>query len=146
MKKSKIKNIESIKPHTNDYGTTHYHNLELENGEKINIGKKKELQVGWEVIYEIVDQDGKSEYVKAKSVSLQDYNNANPEEAIKKVSIPGTSTQFKADPLKQASIEQQVALKEANLYHATHGFNNEGVNALQQIVDTATFFYNEFLK
>ena len=54
MKTSKIKTVVSIKPHqTEKYGTTFYHNLEMENGDKINIGKKKEQKVGWELTYEI---------------------------------------------------------------------------------------------
>ena len=52
MKTSKIKTVVSIKPHKNSYGETFYHNLEMENGDKINIGKKKEQKIGWELTYE----------------------------------------------------------------------------------------------
>ena len=76
MKKSKIARIESTKEHTNNFGTTIYHNLEMENGDKINIGKKALQKVGYELIYEVVDSG--QEYNKAKSVSKQDYDNANP--------------------------------------------------------------------
>lgn len=70
MKTSKIKRIEDTKEWTNDYGTTIYHSLEMENGDKINIGKKKMLQVGWEIDYEIVEF-GQQEYQKAKAVKRE---------------------------------------------------------------------------
>ena len=76
MKTSKVKTITSVKPYNGQNGTVHYHNLIMENGDKINIGKKKEVQVGWELNYEIVGdqkEDGtyQQEYPKAKSVQPQ---------------------------------------------------------------------------
>lgn len=71
MQKSKVEKVESCKPFTNNYGTTYYHNLVMENGDKINIGKKKQLAIGEELTYEIVEQDGNSEYVKAKTPKPQ---------------------------------------------------------------------------
>jgi len=77
MKTSKIKTVVSIKPHqTEKYGTTFYHNLEMENGDKINIGKKKEQKVGWELTYEITEQ-GQQEYNKAKAVAPESFNKSN---------------------------------------------------------------------
>ena len=77
MKTSKIKTVVSIKPHqTEKYGTTFYHNLEMENGDKINIGKKKEQQVGWELTYEITEQ-GQQEYNKAKAVAPESFKKSN---------------------------------------------------------------------
>ena len=77
MKTSKIKTVVSIKPHqTEKYGTTSYHNLEMENGDKINIGKKKEQKIGWELTYEITEQ-GQHEYNKAKAVAPESFNKSN---------------------------------------------------------------------
>jgi len=77
MKTSKIKTVVSIKPHqTEKYGITFYHNLEMENGDKINIGKKKEQKVGWELTYEIEEQ-GQHEYNKAKAVAPESFNKSN---------------------------------------------------------------------
>ena len=77
MKTSKIKTVVSIKPHqTEKYGTTFYHNLEMENGDKINIGKKKEQKVGWELSYEITEQ-GQHEYNKARAVAPESFNKSN---------------------------------------------------------------------
>ncbi len=71
---SKIKTVVSSKPFTNNYGTTIYHNLLMENGDKISIGKKTEQKVGWELTYEIIDEG--QEYNKAKSA--QKVETANP--------------------------------------------------------------------
>jgi len=76
MKTSKIKTVVSIKPHKNSYGETFYHNLEMENGDKINIGKKKEQQEGWGLTYEITEQ-GQQEYNKAKAVAPESFNKSN---------------------------------------------------------------------
>ena len=76
MKTSKIKTVVSIKPHKNSYGETFYHNLEMENGDKINIGKKKEQKIGWELTYEITEQ-GQHEYNKARAVAPESFNKSN---------------------------------------------------------------------
>ena len=68
---SKVKKVVSTKPYTNAHGTTIYHLLEMENGDKINIGKKKELQEGWEITYEIIET-GQQEYNKAKSAKKEE--------------------------------------------------------------------------
>lgn len=54
-----------------------------------------------------------------------------------------SSDKFKADPDKMASIEKQVALKEANHYHATHGFNTD--EPLKEVIETAQYFYSQYL-
>ena len=77
MKTSKIKTVVSIKPHqTEKYGTTFYHNLKMENGDKINIGKKKEQKIGWELTYEITEQ-GQQEYNRARAVASESFNKSN---------------------------------------------------------------------
>lgn len=73
MVTSKIKEVVSAKPFTNSYGTTIYHNLVMDNGDKINIGKKNEQKVGFELTYEIIgdkrdDGSYQQEYPKAKAV------------------------------------------------------------------------------
>jgi len=70
MKTSKIKRIESVKEWGEGERKILYHNLEMENGDKINIGKKKPQEVGYELTYEIIGED--QEYNKAKSVQKQE--------------------------------------------------------------------------
>lgn len=72
---SKIKTVVKTKPFTNNYGTTIYHDLLMENGDKIQIGKKNEQKVGWELSYEIVDEG--QEYNKAKSIKPEDVPSAS---------------------------------------------------------------------
>lgn len=66
MTKSKVEKIVEVKPWTGTNGTVLYHTLEMDNGDKINIGKKKELAIGEEITYEITDSG--HEYNKAKTV------------------------------------------------------------------------------
>lgn len=68
MTTSKIAEIKSVNPYEHSNGLTYYHNLVMENGDKINIGKNKEQLVGWEVTYEITGKKGEREFVKAKAL------------------------------------------------------------------------------
>lgn len=71
IKTSKIKTVVQCKFHQSS--GNYYHNLEMENGDKINIGKKKQQSVGWELTYEIVDEG--QEYNKAKSAKKEEVTN-----------------------------------------------------------------------
>lgn len=66
MKTSKVKAVNQVKPWNGSNGTVFYCQCEMENGDKIEIGKKKEVQLGWDLTYEIVDTS--QEYNKAKAV------------------------------------------------------------------------------
>ncbi len=70
MKTSKIKIIQSIAGDGIKWNGIYYHNLEMENGDKINIGKSKKQEVGWELTYEETG-DGQNEYNKAKAVQKE---------------------------------------------------------------------------
>ena len=94
MKTSRIKNVVSVKPHTNNYGTTYYHNLEMENGDKINLGKKKEQQIGWELTYEIIEE-GQQEFNKAKAVAPESFKSGGFKSSFK--SNDNTQKQEKID-------------------------------------------------
>ena len=68
MKTSKVKTIQEVKEWGEGDRKTYYHNLEMDNGDKINIGKKARLEVGAELHYEIIG-DEQHEYRKAKTVN-----------------------------------------------------------------------------
>ncbi len=68
MKTSKIKNVQDIVGDGVKWNGIYYHNLEMENGDKINIGKTKWQEIGWELNYEETG-DGQHEYNKAKAVN-----------------------------------------------------------------------------
>lgn len=56
---SKVKSISWTKPRTGQNGTVYFHNLEMENGDKCNIGKKSDnfFKVWDEINYEVVSTD-----------------------------------------------------------------------------------------
>jgi len=93
MKTSKIKQVVNKRDFTNSHGTTIYHQLLMENGDKIEIGKKKLQVVGWELDYEITD-DG-FEYQKAKSVQKQDVPQTSSAEVKSTQSGGGLNPQFR---------------------------------------------------
>tara|TARA_R100001530_G_C4312301_1_gene153390 strand:- start:1144 stop:1572 length:429 start_codon:yes stop_codon:yes gene_type:complete len=64
---SKIKEVVSV---SEPYGKFKvlYHKLIMDNEDKIDIGKQKVQQVGWELTYEILEK-GQQEYNKAKAVA-----------------------------------------------------------------------------
>ena len=99
MKTSKIKNVVNSKEWSNNGKTIIYHNLEMENGDKINIGKVKLQQVGWELTYEIIEQ-GQQEFNKSKAVQKEQPNFSS-----------GSKGGFQKSPDVQKSIIRQSSLK-----------------------------------
>ena len=97
MKTSKIKNVVNTKEWSNNGKTIIYHNLEMENGDKINIGKVKVQQVGWELTYEITEQ-GQQEFNKSKAVQKEQSNFSS-------------GGGFQKSPDVQKSIVRQSSLK-----------------------------------
>lgn len=126
IKTSKIKSVNGeIKPFTNNYGTTYYHNLEMENGDKINIGKKSQCQVGWELTYELTgEDDGQQEFKKAKSAKMEgsDFKPSN--------SNGGNSDTRQQSIVRQSSLDRAVQ------------YSGQGMNPMskEQIVELAEFF------
>lgn len=104
MKTDVIKEIKDKKP----FKDFHYYNLVMSNGDKINIGKKKDLKEGDTLMYEITG-DNQQEFRKAET----------PKNTFK------PQTQFKADPAKQNSIEVQVCLKESREWLEHRGYASE---------------------
>jgi hypothetical protein len=105
MKTSKIEKIDSVKEWAGQNGTVYYHLLEMENGDKINLGKKKHLAIGEELTYEVTDSG--QEYNKAKTVMpmQQGFN----------------GSKFKG--VDQDAILYQVCLKEAANIVGFDGWN-----------------------
>jgi len=119
---------------------TLYHDLTLDNGDKINIGKKALQKAGWNVTYQIIGDLGQHEFTKAKSVSAQIQST---EQSHASAQQPQKTTQAyvpQADP-RQESIEKQVCLKEAINYHAHNGYITEEKH--KETCDTARLFYAE---
>ena len=123
MKTSKVKTITNVKPYNGQNGTVYYHNLILENGDKINIGKKKELQAGFDLTYEIIGdkrEDGsyQQEYPKAKSVSPQ-FNGSK-----KGVNSTASFALAYAKDMAVAHIEKGTDFKAEQVLKVATEFNN----------------------
>ena len=106
---SKIKNIESVKPYEGKNGTTYYHNLEMENGDKINIGKLKEQEVGFELTYEFTQTVGEREFTKAKSVTpmfKKSSNGSQREDIAKSVAFKGAIDLVVSDRIDIQDVER----------------------------------------
>ena len=67
VKTAKILEVRNVSPWNGPNGTLYYHHLVLDNGDKIDIGKKTEMKTGWEVTYSITGDPGQHEFTKAKS-------------------------------------------------------------------------------
>lgn len=117
MKTSKIKEVHSCKPFTGQNGTTYYHNLTMENGDEINIGKKKEQSVGEELTYELTGgDDGQQRFKKAKSVNPQQqqtgggkFQGADQDAILFQVALKGTCDLMAKAALGGVPNEEDVA-------------------------------------
>lgn len=107
MRTSKIKVVHGSKPWKDGIS---FYKLEMENGDKIEIGKKSDMKVGYELTYNITG-DEQQEYRKAKSVK--------PEER------PASSPQGRNSPDVQASIVAQFCIREANLFLLNRGVGSQ---------------------
>ena len=76
MKTSKIKEVVNVGEPYGQYKVL-YHKLIMENGDKLDIGKTKKQEVGYELTYEFTGDLGQHEFTKAKSVSpmREEFNN-----------------------------------------------------------------------
>jgi hypothetical protein len=124
MKTAKITKVVSKKDFTNSYGTTIYHQLQMDNGDKIEIGKKKELKEGWELTYEITD-DG-FEYHKAKSV-----------QPLPQTTATNTTTQSNPSGLNV----QNLIVAQSSLSSAVEFCKNNALSEDRDVLDTADLFY-----
>jgi hypothetical protein len=119
-KTSNIKKVVNIKEYEGKYGKTLYHDLEMENGDKINIGKKKEQQEGWELTYDITEF-GQQEYNKAKAVAPEGFK-------------PKTFT-----PKSQDTDDIQLMIVKQSCLKASAEMNPSGTDR-EQIIDDAQYF------
>jgi len=130
MKTAKVTTVHGVKPFNGQNGTTYYCNLTLDNGDEINIGKKKAVVVGDELTYELTGGDeGQQRFKKAKSVNPQ-FNGGSQSQ-----SAPKQETNWRA---KDLAIIHQNALSQANSFYGVVGFDHKDKAAcLNQLLDTA---------
>ena len=119
-KTSTIKKVVNVNEYDGKFGKTFYHHLEMENGDKIDIGKKKAQLEGWELTYDIIEF-GEQEFNKAKAVVPEGFKHKtfNPK------------TQGKSDDV-QLMIVKQSCLKCA--------VENDKTGDRSKIIDDAQYF------
>ena len=106
MKTSNIQAITSVKEYKTAQGTKIlYHNLILENGDKINIGKQKQQRVGWEMNYEIVGDNNGHEYAKAKAVQPMNKLSSKDQLILKQVAFKAAIELIKVDKAPMNELE-----------------------------------------
>lgn len=128
MKKAtaKIKEVVRTKDYTNSFGTTIYHDLIMDNGDKIQMGKKKLQQVGWELSYEIVDEQS-GEFMKSKSIK--------PEE------VPGSQSNSQSN--NGGLNVQHLIVAQSSYQRAIEYWNGSGKTfSLEDTDKTANHIYN----
>tara|TARA_R100000773_G_C4221208_1_gene120222 strand:- start:4119 stop:4580 length:462 start_codon:yes stop_codon:yes gene_type:complete len=111
IKTAKISKVNNKKEWQGPKGTIIYHDLIMDNGDKINIGKKKDQLEGWDITYEITGDIGQQEYVKAKA--------AQPE---------GGFTKSFAAPKNNKQITELACLKVAATISAAYINQGHKVN------------------
>ena len=116
MKTSKIKKVVSVSEPYGKYNVL-YHKLEMDNGDKLDIGKQKEQQVGWELTYEIVEE-GQQEFDKAKAVSPDKFK-SNGQTSY--------SSSYKKDDNVQELIVRQSSLRSSVESHKGSNASDEEI-------------------
>ena len=131
MKKatSKIKEVVRTKDYNNVHGTIIYHDLVMENDDKIQLGKKTLQKVGYELSYEIVDEG--HEYNKAKAIKPEEVNGGQ-----------ATSQPSKSGLDVQRAIIAQNALTNSVNYHSSTMVGSD----TDAIIKTMNEFFNAVIE
>lgn len=129
MKTSRVKEVNDVKEWGEGDRKTYYHNLTLDNGDRINIGKKSQLQVGTELHYEITDTSGQQEFAKAKSVN-PDYQKNTGSGDLKGIKIGHAITNAVSLFIANGSVsgkDTKESIKEYAklIYQISEELNNE---------------------
>ena len=131
MKKatSKIKEVVRTKNYTGAHGTIIYHDLVMENDDKIQLGKKTLQKVGYELYYEIIDEG--HEYNKAKAIKPEEVNGGQ-----------ATSQPSKSGLDVQRAIIAQNALTNSVNYHSSTMVGGD----TDAIIKTMEKFFNAVIE
>lgn len=132
MKTSKIKEVVRFKLH--QVSGNIYHDLIMENGDKINIGKKKEQKVGYELTYEIIDEQS-GEFHKSKSVQ------ANPG------FTPQAYTQSNSSQSENKSLNvQNMIVAQNSVTNAVNYCKDSMSKSPENVLEVAELFYSWVIK
>lgn len=131
MKTAKIKEVVSVSEPHGQYKVL-YHKLIMENGDKLDIGKIKKQEVGYELTYEFTGDLGQQEFTKAKSV--------NPmQEQFNKYDNKNDNKMSKADWEAKDNRKELVIARQVGLYNAT-AYCDSSKCSPNEVIDTAELF------
>ena len=123
IKKSKVKKVKSVSEPWGDRKIL-YHKLEMENGDKIDIGKLTKQEVGSELSYNIIGDIGQQPFTKAKSVAPEGFKGNN------------FSGGFKQNPETQERITRWAGLGRAIDYlHGTQPTEEQLYQQAERFID-----------
>lgn len=125
---AKIKEVVRTKDHTNSFGTTTYHDLIMDNGDKISIGKKALQKVGWELSYQVVDEQS-GEFHKSKSIK--------PEEVVGFVAQTNTNSSSHSGSLNV----QNMIVAQNSVTNAVNYCKDSMSKSPENVLEVAELFY-----
>tara|TARA_R100000656_G_scaffold68882_2_gene51900 strand:- start:398 stop:847 length:450 start_codon:yes stop_codon:yes gene_type:complete len=122
MKTSKIKKVVSV---SEPYGKFKvlYHKLIMDNEDKIDIGKQKVQQIGWELTYEIQEK-GQHEFDKAKAVAPDkfksngqtSYSSSVKKDDVQELIVRQSSLRSSVESHKGSNASDEEILKSAERF------------------------------
>jgi len=131
MKTAKIKEVVSVSEPYGKYNIL-YHKLIMDNGDKLDIGKTKQQEVGYELTYEFTGDLGQQEFTKAKSV--------NPmQEQFNKYDNKNDNKMSKADWEAKDNRKELVIARQVGLYNAT-AYCDSSKCSINEVINTAELF------
>ena len=137
VKTSKIKEVINTKEWNGANGfSSIYHDLIMENGDKINLGKKTIQEVGAELSYKIIE-GGQNEYQKSKPVNPDYDNKFGGSNKTPSTNNNMSKKDWENKDLKQAThISRQSALK------AAIDFCRNQDCPIEHVLEQATMFHH----
>lgn len=115
----------------------------------------REARIVWEspdkskTIWDVIDDNGATQQTLDKAVSTIGFSGEVEEYTSKKgklyIRVSQSTTQHRADPVKQASIERQSMLKTA-VEASKILYAQNPVQSDDELVDAVRHLYNEFMK
>jgi hypothetical protein len=118
IKKGKIVKVHLLNEPTGQYNVIYQH-LELDNGDKIDIGKKAAQQVGWTVDYKLTGDAGQYEFTKAKSATKAEVDEANAQGQSISTNTPQNQPTQNAAPANRAPQKPEVDINDSILYQVS---------------------------
>jgi len=138
-KTSKIKEVVSAKEWNGANGfSSIYHDLIMENGDKINLGKKTMQEVGTELSYKIIE-GGQQEYQKSKPWN-PDYDNKFA--GSKKTTAPSNNGTMSKEDWENKNLKTSTNISRQSALKAAIDFCRNQDCPIEHVLEQATIFHH----